>query len=49
MEKYGNFKLTSFEEGGHGIQNKVYEGKYEYDGKEWDIMDWCFSQVKGTT
>ena len=29
--------------------NKVYEGKYEYDGKEWDIMDWCFSQVKGTT
>ena len=49
MAKYGNFKLTSFKKGGHGIQNKVYDGKYEYDGKEWDIMDWCFAQVKETT
>ena len=45
-EGLDNFELHTFNNAGHDIYYKVFGEKFEKDGKEWSVLDWCFAQSK---
>lgn len=48
-EGLDNFELHTFNNAGHDIYYKVFGEKFEKDGKEWSVLDWCFAQSKSNT
>ena len=48
-EGLDNFELHTFNSAGHDIYYKVFGEKFEKDGKEWSVLDWCFAQSKSNT
>ena len=48
-EGLDNFELHTFNSAGHDIYYKVFGEKFEKDGKEWSVLDWCFAQPKSNT
>ncbi len=48
-EGLDNFELHTFNSAGHDIYYKVFGEKFEKNGKEWSVLDWCFAQSKSNT
>lgn len=48
-EGLDNFELHTFNSSGHDIYYKVFGEKFEKNGKEWSVLDWCFAQSKSNT